>query len=107
MQNVILPPPEGRLVDHENQDGLDNRRANLRIATRSQNNANQRRRKDNTSGYKGVVWHKRERRWQAQIQVEGKCLYLGGFDDPKDAAQAYNVAAFTHFGEFARLNEIS
>lgn len=91
-------------IDHANGDGLDNRRANLRPATNSENSRNRRRRTDNTSGYKGVSLHKRIGRWQAYICADGRQTSLGYFDDPTEAALAYDRAAVQTFGEFARLN---
>jgi hypothetical protein len=90
--------------DHANRDGLDNRRVNLRIATKSQNQANHGPHSDNTSGYKGVHWHRQARKWHASINVNKKRFYLGLFVDPVEAARAYNEAALEHFGEFAWLN---
>jgi AP2 domain len=91
-------------VDHVNGNGLDNRRSvNLRPATTSLNKANGDR-YFGSSGYKGVYWQKRTKRWQAMVRVNGKGVYLGYFDDPADAARAYDAAARKAFGEFARLN---
>lgn len=90
------------LVDHRNGNGLDNRRANLRPATKSTNAANSRIRSDNTSGYRGVT--RRGRRWVAQITHAGTHHYLGIFVTPEEGARAYDAAALEHFGEFARLN---
>jgi hypothetical protein len=92
--------------DHVNRNGLDNRRINLRPATASQNTANRGRQSNNTSGYKGVVWGKRISKWIARIQVDGKQTYLGFFDDPVEAAHAYNQAASAAFGEYAELNPL-
>lgn len=105
MHRLLLDPPADMDVDHRNGDGLDNRRANLRVGTRAQNNANRRRVKLGPSGYRGVTWHKQRGCWQARIWVDGKNLYLGLFEDPWEAAQAYNAAALEAWGEFARLNE--
>lgn len=93
-------------TDHANGDGLDNRRANLRPATRSQNNANKQRHKNNTSGYKGVSWRKRTRQWQAYIGAGkgGKMIHLGYFTTAEAAARAYDAAAIVAWGEFARPN---
>jgi hypothetical protein len=92
------------LVDHVNGDGLDNRRANLRPATVSQNGANVGLRAHNTSGFKGVTWHAQRGRWQARIGCGGDRKHLGLYDSPEDAARAYDCAALAAFGEFARLN---
>jgi hypothetical protein len=103
MHRFILGVAAGVQVDHHNGDGLINVRSNLRIASNSQNQHNQRIRRDNTSGYKGV--HRRKSgRWQAQLKGQGVYHYLGIFDSPADAARAYDNAARLHFGEFARLN---
>ena len=102
MHRVIVSAPENMSVDHINGDGLDNRRANLRLATNAENMWNMRRPARNTSGYKGVSWNKRISKWKAQIQVKGKIMHLGSFDDPQKAHAAYCDAAARHFGEYAR-----
>jgi hypothetical protein len=93
--------PDG-LIDHINGDPFDNRIANLRLCDTSLNGANRGPTKLNTSGFKGVTWHKRCRKWQAQIGVKGTHYFLGLFDDPAEAHAAYVAAAIKHFGEFAR-----
>jgi len=87
-------------VDHKNGDGLDNTRANLRLATPSQNGANQDIRKDNTSGVKGVCWHKHASKWVAQIRINGKSKYLGLFTTLAEASTAYLTAAEANHAEF-------
>ncbi|MCO6011461.1 HNH endonuclease [Actinoallomurus purpureus] len=101
MHNLITGWP---YVDHINGNGLDNRRANLRPATQAQNAKNRRRRSDNTSGFKGVSRHRDRRRWAAAIYIAGRRRHLGLFNDPTDAAKAYDAAASKAFGEFAHLN---
>ena len=103
MHRVIMDAPAGVPVRRRNESRLDNRRANLRLATLSQSRADARLRGDNTSGYRGVTWSKRGR-WQAQIQVAGKRHFLGYFASKEAAARAYDAAAREAFGEFARLN---
>ena len=93
-------------VDHINHDGLDNRKENLRICTRSQNMMNQRVYKNNKSGYKGVYWHKANSYWVSQIRKNKKSIYLGYFKDKTVAAKAYNKAALEIFGKYALLNEV-
>jgi len=104
MHRVILDCRRGEQCDHINHDTLDNRRSNLRKAIGNQNNRNSRKRKDNTSGYKGVCWHKWTRKWSAQITINRKHIHLGYFDKSKNAAHAYDEAAKKYFGEFALLN---
>lgn len=102
MHRILLDLPVSD-VDHVNGNGLDNRRVNLRTATRGQNNAN-RSSRVGQSGYRGVVWHRQNRRWVAQISVDNKTQYLGSFDDPWDAAQAYNARATELWDDFVLLN---
>jgi hypothetical protein len=89
-------------VDHNNGDGLDNRKCNLRPATHEQNAANRRLNRNSTSGYKGVT--RVRGRWLAQIQASKKHRHLGYFDSPEDAARAYDRAARELFGAYARPN---
>lgn len=91
-----------RSVDHVNLDRLDNRRENLRFTTEMLNKANLRLRSDNSTGFKGVS--RRRGKWRATINCNGRQRHLGDFGDPQAAAIAYDDAARTLFGEFARLN---
>jgi hypothetical protein len=104
LHRIILDAPKGTDVDHINGNGLDNRRCNLRLATRSQNHANRFKKPGTTSRFKGVRFERN--RWHAQIRVQYKKTYLGSFRDEIDAALAYNAAALEAFGEFARINTI-
>ncbi len=89
-------------IDHINLDRADNRWCNLREATLSQNKANNGMYKNNKSGFKGVVWHKRDRKWCSSIRINKKLIHLGSFDCPATAHKAYIEASATLFGEFAR-----
>jgi len=93
--------PPGRL-DHENGETADNRFANLRLATHSQNIANSRLRRDSTSGLKGVSFYTSAGKWGANISKDGRRHYLGLFNTPEEAHAAYCAAAGELQGEFAR-----
>lgn len=90
--------------DHINRDTLDNQRSNLRVATRSENQRNRGLQSNNTSGYRGVWYFAKCRRWQSYIKVHGKRRHLGLFLTAEEAALAYNRAAVELHGEFAVLN---
>ena len=107
------PVPRGFLVDHINGDKLDNRRENLRLATRGENEVNKRKRRTHkgrkpTSKYKGVtkIKDRRKKRWRAIITFQKRIIHLGNFYTEKEAAEAYNEAAKKYYGDFAYLNKI-
>lgn len=102
MHRVITSAPHGMDVDHINGNGLDNRRSNLRLATRSENMRNSRQSSANTSGFKGVGWSKRDNNWRASITIDGRQHYIGAFSTPEIAHAAYMEVAERLFGEFAR-----
>ena len=96
--------PKGMEIDHINGDRLDNQLHNLRLCTRSQNMANQRKKAPHSSIFKGVCYYKRDERWQAYIQQDGRQYHIGYFDSEVGAAKAYDIEARKRFGEFAALN---
>jgi len=104
MHRLLMGAIQGQEVDHINMNTLDNRRENLRLCTSSQNKGNAKRRTDNTSGFRGVSFYRRDGNWTAQLVVRGQYLYLGRHATATEAARAYDKAARKHFGEFARLN---
>lgn len=94
-------------VDHApDQSGLNCTRENLRLATHAENQHNQRLRINNSSGVKGVYWHKATQKWYAQIRVNGKRKYIGIFTSLADAKQAYDSAAQTFHKKFASTNKM-
>jgi hypothetical protein len=94
----------GEEVDHKNGTRHDNRRQNLRLATRQQNVSNQTKlHKDNTSGVRGVYWYKPSRKWCARIGHNGTQSNLGYFETKQEAAATYQLAALELFGEFKGL----
>lgn len=106
MHRLIMGNPNG-CVDHINGDKSDNRRCNLRVCTQRENTMNSKISKNNTSGYKGVSWNKALCKWQAYIMVNYRRKHLGYHSDRSYAAQVYNSAAVKHFGEYAKLNEVT
>lgn len=102
MHRDLLGPPPHLMVDHKDGNGLNNTRANLRLATASQNMCN-RKRGWSTSGYRGVS--KQRSKWVAYITPHGgKQMNLGTFDTAEEAARARDAAARELHGEFASLN---
>lgn len=118
LHRFILLAGKKEQVDHVNHNTLDNRKKNLRIVTRSQNNMNKSK-TGNKFGYKGVSFYNHDRYYKtkikkkssakpyvARIKINGKKISLGYFFTPIEAAQAYNEAAIKYFGEYAYLNKI-
>lgn len=87
-------------IDHINHIKVDNTKSNLRIVTNSQNQMNRNKPKQNTSGVKGVYWHKNKNKWQANLQINNELLYLGIFDSKEDAIKARRNAEIKYFGEY-------
>lgn len=104
------PLPSGFLVDHINGDKLDNRRENLRLATRADNEANKKKRRTQSGGktsskYKGVNKPKDRKKFRATLTFQHRQINLGSFESEREAAEAYNKAAIEYYGEFAYINE--
>ena len=100
MSREIMGFPEGRMVDHRNHNTLDNRRENLRVATAEQNNRNAKIRIDNSSGFKGVNYHKINRRWTATVRVNGIQTYLGSFVTKEEAVEVRRSVSEKLYGQF-------
>lgn len=104
LHRVLMEAPLGCLVDHINGDGLDNRRANLRLCSHAENMKNRAKHADTASTFKGVWFDGRRGMWRAQINVDGERMCLGSFQDERKAAIQYDRAARLFFGAFARTN---
>lgn len=92
------------LVDHRDGNGLNCVRLNMRPATKAENSFNRRKRAGTSSQYKGVAQRCPGGVWRAKICKSGKIQNLGSFSSEIEAALAYDIAAKSLFGEFARLN---
>lgn len=91
-------------IDHEDHDGRNNQRFNLRPASQGPNSQNRRKSAGCSSQYKGVSWDKQHGRWHAHIRVDGKMRFLGLFSDEAEAARAYDTAARAAWPAFASFN---
>lgn len=113
MHRVILERIVGRPLetkeycDHINVNGLDNQRANLRIASPAENTRNMGLRSDNASGYRGVCFANRKNKWLTQISINGKPSFVGHFNDPLEAHRAYCIASLIHHGEYGNFGSNS
>ena len=103
MHRFLLKSKKHEIVDHINGNGLDNQRNNLRNVTSSQNSRNRQKQKNNTSGFKGVSFHKHTSKFQAKIKIGTRQIYLGIYEKAEDAHNAYCSAAVKYFGQYARF----
>ncbi len=104
MHRLVTNCPKGLEVDHEFHDNFDCRKKFLRIVTPSQNQMNRKIHKNNTSGVKGVSWHKASEKWRAYISINKKHTELGYFDDFEEAVKVRKEAELKYYGEY-RLRE--
>lgn len=104
MHRLIMGARLGFQIDHIDGDGLNNRKANLRFATSSQNNQNRRPIRRAQSGYKGVYWNNNQGKWYTQICINRKKIHLGYFSNKEEAARSYDESARRYFGKYARTN---
>lgn len=104
MHRFIMNTPDGMDTDHiDNTNDLDNHSSNLRVCTRSENLMNQGVRSNSTSGFKGVSFNKRDKKWQVAISSNGRRISLGYYDTSLEAHKAYCDACVKHHGEFANF----
>jgi hypothetical protein len=100
------PIPDGLQVDHIDNNSLNNDISNFRLASPQEQCINQRIRRDNSSGFKGVSFHKQSSKWQAQISIDGKRVTLGRFNAPEEAYAIYCSVAQDIYGDFANLGDM-
>jgi hypothetical protein len=105
MHRMVMGVDDDRIVDHQNHNGLDERRRNLRVASWTENCWNKRKTSIRSSSqYKGVMRDKRRSKWQAMIGYNRKKIFIGYFDDEEAAARAYDAKAKELHGQYAALN---
>jgi hypothetical protein len=106
MHRLLTACPKQYQVDHINGIKLDNRKSNLRICTNGENQMNGGAYKTSATGYRGVSWCRKTKKWKAQIQHNKHKQYIGVYPSKEAAALAYNRKAVELFGQFARPNQI-
>lgn len=104
MHRIITNAPAGKVVHHEDGNGLNNTKENLQIVTVAENNRCRRMFKPASSKYRGVFFEKKSKKWRASVKHIGITHHLGSFENEEDAARAYDEAAKIYHGEYAVLN---
>lgn len=106
LSRLIMNAPDDMYVDHINHNLKDNRKSNLRIVTTSQNAMNRILRSNNTSSVVGVVWVEKQKKWKAEIKLNGKTHYLGSYEKFEDAEKKRKAAEDSLFGEYSYDNSV-
>ena len=106
MHRLVMDCPENLFIDHKNHNTFDNRKYNLRIATKSQNAMNQIIKTNNTSGIAGVSWDKDVQKWSAYIMLNYNKIHLGYYEDFDKAVEARKNAEEGLFGNWSYNNSI-
>jgi hypothetical protein len=102
MHRVIMGYPVGKVIDHIDGNGLNNKKSNLRVCTKAENLRNRRKNYNSFSRYKGITFNSGS--WKSVIMLNGKYIYIGRYKDEVEAAKAYDQKAREMFGEFAKTN---
>jgi hypothetical protein len=106
LHRLIMGVTDSRLhIDHINHNTLDNTRGNLNVVTCGENAQNRRKASNNKSGHTGVRWHKGTKKWQVSIQIEGKYVHLGVYEELDEAIEARKKAEIEHFKYKQKLKE--
>ena len=106
LHRLIMNPPKDKVVDHIDGDPSNCCKSNLRICTNTENVRNSKPHHTNTTGYKGVSYDSRRGTWNARIRCGEKKLFIGSFDSPIKAANAYDMAALELHGKYAKTNHM-
>ena len=106
MHNLLIKDRVG-IIDHIDNNGLNNKRSNLRVVTNKQNSQNQRLAKNNTTGFKGVSYRASKGLYFTCIRLNGKLISGGVHKNVLMAANKYNEMSEIHFGEFAKKNQFT
>lgn len=107
IHSVIINTPKGLYIDHIDGDGLNNQKSNLRVCSNAENARNRGANLNNTSGYKGVTWHKRMKKWVVQITVDYERKVYRSFSSKEEAYLAYCDACVTLHREFSNVGTLS
>lgn len=105
LHRVLAGATDGIFVDHIDGDKLNNRKSNLRLCSIAENSRNQKRRSTNTSGYKGVSFHRSSGKWHARITKHYRTIFLGEFGSAKEASAAYIIASREHHGDYGNVGD--
>lgn len=104
LHNLVMNVPNSSGVDHIDRDKLNNQKHNLRITTNSIQGQNRGRFKNNSTGFRGVSYHKGHNKFQASIKFNYQAIHIGYFETKEEAARAYDKMAITLFGITAEVN---
>jgi hypothetical protein len=108
LHRYIMNAPKGLQVDHKDGNTKDNRKSNIRICKQEDNNKNQKKYKNNTSGCQGVVWwyYNDINKWRVFINLNKKRIYLGFYDKLEEAIEARRKGEIKYFGEYSRNHSV-
>ena len=104
LHRFITDCPSDKIIDHKNNNPLDNHKSNLRICSQQQNNMNRLKRNDCSSQFKGVYWYKQRNKWCVNIRINNKSKHIGYYTDELTASIEYDKNALLYHGVYAKLN---